>query len=60
MGNAMPDTAATVYPYRRKLDGSLDLICLNCLATIATVKKHEIETAANKHICKPLIPSLAN
>jgi hypothetical protein len=31
----MTDKAAVVYPHRRKMDGSTDSICLNCLGTIA-------------------------
>jgi hypothetical protein len=31
----MTDKAAVVYPHRRKMDGSSDSICLNCLGTIA-------------------------
>ena len=40
------------YPHRRKLDGSFDSICLNCLATIATsTDETELEAREKEHVC---------
>jgi hypothetical protein len=40
------------YPHRRKLDGSFDSICLNCLATIATSSDEtELENSEKEHVC---------
>jgi hypothetical protein len=55
----MPDTNVTVYPYRRKLDGSFDFICLNCLATIGTARE-ETDASTKDHVCRPVPLSLAN
>jgi hypothetical protein len=50
MEDFMPETSAASHPFRRKMDGSSDLICLNCLTTV-TSAKHETEFAAHPHIC---------
>jgi hypothetical protein len=45
------------YPHRRKLDGSLDSICLNCLATIATSSDEtELEAREKEHVCSKIFP----
>lgn len=50
----MTESAVPVYPMRKKLDGSLDSLCLNCLATIPTAK-HEIDLDRYEaiHVCHP-------
>ena len=49
----MPDQPAVVQN-RRKMDGSLDLLCLNCLGTIVTAKDHaESVEHESHHICIP-------
>lgn len=48
----MSEIAVTVYPTRLKLDGSLDLICLNCMATISSAKAEDPEYKP-VHVCHP-------
>jgi hypothetical protein len=53
----MSNNAVASYPHRRKLDGSFDLICLNCLATIAPANQ-EAESAGRDwhHVCHSFSP----
>ena len=44
----MMATAAPLYPHRKKLDGSSNLLCLNCLATIA---EEQEEGGGLRHVC---------
>jgi hypothetical protein len=49
----MIEQASSGHPQRLKMDGSSDLICLNCLGTItASDKANQIE-ADSHHICHP-------
>jgi hypothetical protein len=34
----MIDTAVALYPHRKKMDGSSDALCLNCLATVTEMQ----------------------
>jgi hypothetical protein len=53
MNNLRPES----YPHRRKLDGSLDFICLNCLATIAkSSDEAELEAREKEHVCAIFFP----
>jgi hypothetical protein len=50
----MTDKAAVAYPHRRKMDGSFDSICLNCLGTIA--RDEDVSDATDldlSHSCSP-------
>ena len=48
----MTNVRAEFYPHRRKLDGSFDSICLNCLATIFTSRSEtELEEHEKEHVC---------
>jgi hypothetical protein len=52
MGANMTDKAAVVYPHRRKMDGSHDSICLNCLGTIEmSLDETEATDFDTSHIC---------
>jgi hypothetical protein len=50
----MVDSIAVVYPHRKKMDGSSNVLCLNCLATIA-MEQDAAETVGHTphHICSP-------
>jgi hypothetical protein len=50
----MVDRIAVVYPHRKKMDGSSNVLCLNCLATIA-MEQDAAGTVghAPHHICGP-------
>ena len=50
----MVDSAAVLYPHRKKMDGSSNVLCLNCLATIA-MEQEATETTgyAPHHVCSP-------
>jgi hypothetical protein len=50
----MMDNVAVLYPHRKKMDGSSDALCLNCLATIA-MEPEGADTAADvsHHVCSP-------
>jgi hypothetical protein len=55
----MMNRVAVLYPHRKKMDGSANVLCLNCLATIAMEQEGE-DTAAvyvPQHICTPWLPS---
>jgi len=49
----MADQASITHPHRPKMDGSSDLICLNCLGTITTKPKHGADKSDinQNHIC---------
>jgi hypothetical protein len=47
----MVDSATALYPHRKKMDGSSNVLCLNCLATIAM--EMEQEGCAPHHVCSP-------
>ncbi|WP_158944762.1 hypothetical protein [Granulicella sp. S190] len=49
----MAEQATAAHPHRPKMDGSSDLICLNCLATV--VAKHDAGQSSGEslHICNP-------
>jgi len=50
----MVDSAAALYPHRKKMDGSCNVLCLNCLATISM--EQEATGAggyAPHHVCSP-------
>ena len=49
----MTDLRESFFPHRRKLDGSYDFICLNCLATIGSETQEELERRDKEHICEP-------
>jgi hypothetical protein len=50
----MVDSIAVVYPHRKKMDGSSNVLCLNCLATIE-MEQNAPETIGDTqdHICSP-------
>jgi hypothetical protein len=50
----MVDSIAVVYPHRKKMDGSSNALCLNCLATIA-MEQDTAERGGHipHHICSP-------
>lgn len=49
---------ASLYLHRRKQDGSLDSICLACLATIASRQTTEsLIREEEDHVCKFSFPS---
>ena len=56
----MPEQASSVHPQRLKMDGSSDLICLNCLGTITANDKTDQADAATPHICHPSFSSARN
>jgi hypothetical protein len=56
----MPEVASSVHPQRLKMDGSSDLICLNCLGTITAKERAEQTTAESRHICHPSFSSVRN
>jgi len=45
----MANIYAIDYPFRQKMDGSSDSICLNCLATITSTAR---EPGPESHICE--------
>jgi hypothetical protein len=47
----MVDSVTGLYPHRKKMDGSTDVLCLNCLATIAM--EQEEGGYAPHHVCSP-------
>jgi hypothetical protein len=50
----MVDSIAVAYPHRKKMDGSSNALCLNCLATIAMEQDAaEIVEHTPHHICNP-------
>lgn len=51
----MVDSAAVLYPHRKKMDGSSNVLCLNCLATIAVESDDATEAIGDtpQHICGP-------
>jgi hypothetical protein len=50
----MTDQLPVVYPYRHKMDGSFDSICLNCLGTlVAVIQTAESADADMRHACDP-------
>jgi hypothetical protein len=49
----MSDIAAASHPRRRNLDGSLDSICLNCLATIINGRRETDAADDDDHDCNP-------
>jgi hypothetical protein len=53
----MTDIRLVIYPHRRKLDGSFDSICLNCMSTVAnSMDETELVKFDNAHVCAvPLI-----
>ena len=53
----MPEQASSVHPQRLKMDGSSDLICLNCLGTITAKERADQTTAESRHICHPSFSS---
>jgi hypothetical protein len=53
----MPQLASSVHPQRLKMDGSSDLICLNCLATITAKDQVDYADADTHHICHPSFSS---
>jgi hypothetical protein len=59
MEDTMPETTTVAYPLRRKMDGSSDLICLNCLTTL-TPAKQENESAEHEHICHTFLTRRTN
>jgi hypothetical protein len=56
----MSEQASSVHPQRLKMDGSSDLICLNCLGTITAKDKIDQTDAATPHICHPSFSSVRN
>jgi hypothetical protein len=54
----MPEVASSVHPQRLKMDGSSDLICLNCLGTITAKDRAEQTDADTHHICHPSLSSV--
>jgi len=56
----MPELASSVHPQRLKMDGSSDLICLNCLGTITAKDKTDQADADTNHICHPSFSSGRN
>jgi hypothetical protein len=51
-GINMIDRRPAFYPHRRKLDGSFDSICLNCLATVAnSADESELDEFDSLHVC---------
>lgn len=49
----MTEIASSVHPQRLKMDGSSDLICLNCLGTITAKDGADKDDADIRHICHP-------
>lgn len=54
----MVDSAAVLYPHRKKMDGSSNVLCLNCLATIAVESDDATDATeaiddAPQHTCGP-------
>jgi hypothetical protein len=49
----MIEQASSGHPQRLKMDGSSDLICLNCLATITANNTGNQTEADSHHICHP-------
>jgi len=47
----MAEKSSASHPHRMKMDGSSDLICLNCLATV--VAQHEADQPELQHVCPP-------
>jgi hypothetical protein len=47
----MADQASITHPHRPKMDGSSDLICLNCLGTITTKHGADKSDIYQNHIC---------
>ena len=54
----MPEIASSVHPQRLKMDGSSDLICLNCLGTITAKDVADQADADMRHICHPSFSSV--
>ena len=48
----MTDLRESFFPHRRKLDGSYDSICLNCLATIGSGTQEELVRRDREHVCE--------
>jgi hypothetical protein len=50
----MVDSIAVMYPHRKKMDGSSNVLCLNCLATIPMEQDAaQIGGRTPHHICSP-------
>lgn len=49
----MTEQASSVHPQRLKMDGSSDLICLNCLGTITANDRSGYAETDSRHICHP-------
>jgi hypothetical protein len=49
----MADQAPATHPHRPKMDGSSDLICLNCLATVAAKHDADQSDVQLHHVCGP-------
>jgi hypothetical protein len=49
----MPELASSVHPQRLKMDGSSDMICLNCLGTITKKEQADHADADTHHTCHP-------
>jgi hypothetical protein len=49
----MADQASALHPHRLKMDGSSDLICLNCLATVTSSDDADLADTKAHHICSP-------
>jgi hypothetical protein len=49
----MIEQASSGHPQRLKMDGSSDLICLNCLGTITANNEGSQTEADSHHICHP-------
>ncbi|MEO6803023.1 MAG: hypothetical protein ABI197_07250 [Granulicella sp.] len=54
----MPKSSNALYPFRRKMDGSTDLICLNCLTTVSAQPDEEFATYP--HICHSFLTARTN
>jgi hypothetical protein len=49
----MAEQASAAHPYRPKMDGSSDSICLNCLATVAIKHDADQPDVSLHHVCLP-------
>jgi len=53
----MTDQVAERFSHRLKADGSVDSICLGCLATIPAHKVEAVERGEENHTCQFAIPA---
>jgi hypothetical protein len=51
----MAEQASVSHPHRLKMDGSSDLICLNCLATVAAQHEADQSQLQHEHVCPPAV-----